>query len=60
MEKLVTVRLNWYMEKNDLFNKYQSGFRNNRNTYEQLYRLQNDIINSLNTNSKTIAVFFRY
>jgi ribonuclease HI len=57
MEKLVTVRLNWYMEKNELFNKYQSGFRNNRNTYEHLFRLQNDILNSINNKSKTIAVF---
>jgi hypothetical protein len=43
--------------KNDLFNKYQSGFRKNRNTKEHLFRLQNDIQNALTTKSKTIAVF---
>jgi hypothetical protein len=45
------------MENNDLFNKYQSGFRKNKNTYEQLFRLQNDIQNALNNKSKVITVF---
>ena len=57
MERLITNRLDWYIEKNQLFNPFQSGFRKNRNTQDHLFRLQNDIQNALNINSKTVTIF---
>ena len=43
MEKMVNNRLRWYLEKNNIYNPNQSGFRKNRNTMEQIIRLDNDI-----------------
>ena len=57
MERLVTKRLSWYLEKNDLINPYQNGFRKNKNTQEQLFRLQNSIRNALNNKSAVITIF---
>ena len=56
-EKLVTNRLSWYLERNDLINPYQNGFRKNKNTQEQLFRLQNSIRNALNNKSAVITIF---
>ena len=43
MERLIANRLSWFMEKNNLFNKYQTGFRKGRSTIDQIMRLQDDI-----------------
>jgi len=37
MEKLITFRLMWYLEKNKILSKEQSGFRNSRFTVDNLY-----------------------
>ena len=57
MERLVTNRLSWYLEKNDLINPFQNGFRKNKNTQEHLFRLQNSIRNALNNKSAVITIF---
>ena len=57
MEKLVTNRLSWYLEKNCLINPFQNGFRKNKNTQEQLFRLQNSIRNALNKKLSVITLF---
>ena len=57
MERMVTNRINWHLEKNELFNKDQAGFRQKRCTIDQVMRLQNDVINGLNTKKYTIAIF---
>ena len=46
MEKLVKNRLSCYLEKNDLINPFQNGFRKNKNTQEHLFCLQNSIRNA--------------
>ncbi|VDI79300.1 Hypothetical predicted protein [Mytilus galloprovincialis] len=43
MEKMINNRLRWYLEKNHIYSPYQSGFRQNRSTMEQIIRLDNDI-----------------
>ena len=50
MKKMVNNRLQWYLEKHNLYNPNQSGFRKNRNTMAQCIRLENDIQKSLLTN----------
>jgi len=47
---MVNNRLQWYLEKHNLYNPNQSGFRKNRNTMAQCIRLENDIQKSLLTN----------
>ena len=56
MERLVTIRLSWYLEKIGLINKFQNGFRK-KNTQEQLFRLQNTIRNALNNKLSVITIF---
>ena len=57
MERLVTKRLYWYLEKNHLINPFQNGFRKNKNTQEQLFRLQNNIRNALNNKLSVLTIF---
>ena len=57
MERMVANRLYWYLEKNNLINPFQNGFRENKNTQEQLFRLQNSIRNALNNKFSVIPVF---
>ena len=49
MEKLVTNRLAYFVEKNNILNNTQSGFRKGRSTIDHIIRLQ-DTINKYNNN----------
>ena len=60
MERMIVARLNWYMEKHNLFNIFQSGFRKSRNTVDQLLRLSDDIIKSLANKSCVLGVFLDF
>jgi ribonuclease HI len=60
MERIVTNRLDWFMEKNNLFNKNQTGFRKNKSTLDQIMRLQSDIQNSINSKEYTVGVFLDF
>jgi len=42
MEKMVSTRLRWWLEDKQLFNKFQSGFKKNRSTIDQILRLTYD------------------
>ena len=44
MEKMISLRLNWFLETNNLLDINQSGFRKNRSTTDHISRLS-DIIN---------------
>jgi len=57
MERLVANRLRWYMEKNGLLSKVQSGFRRNRSTIDQIARLHETIVRRFNTSGHVLAVF---
>ena len=54
---MIVQRMNWYLEKNGLLNKYQSGFRKSRNTIDQLFRLSDDIIKNFGNKSSVLGVF---
>ena len=57
MEKLVTNRITYYVEKKNLLTNVQTGFRRGKSTIDQLVRLQ-DVINKYNNNKGyTVAVF---
>ena len=42
-ERIVNLRLNWYLEINDIINPIQSGFRKQRSTTDHLVRLESFI-----------------
>lgn len=58
MEKIINVRLVWYLERNKLINKMQSSFRNNRSTTDQLTELESDIQNAISHKEDTIVIMF--
>jgi exonuclease III/ribonuclease HI len=60
MEKLVTNRLTWHMEKNNLLTNIQSGFRQNRNTMDHVIRLSDTINKYINNNGYTLGVFLDF
>ena len=60
MERLITNRLIWYLEKYNLLNKDQSGYRRNRSTMDQLIRIHDNINKSINTKGYTLGVFIDF
>ena len=57
MERLVNGRLLNYLEANQLLNNYQTGYRKNRSTEDQLILLAQEIENAFQEKKKVIAVF---
>ena len=56
MERMVSTRLRWWMETNNLFNKFQSGSRKHRCTTDQILRLADDAHQAIHTRQCTLAV----
>ena len=57
MERLVTDRLVWILEKNDILNNNQFGFRKNRSTLDSVLKLQDYIHKALHVGKLVLAVF---
>ena len=57
-EKINLHRLMWFLEKNSLLPDYQSGFRMNRSTVDQLIRLEHVICKSVKEKKVVITVLF--
>jgi len=60
MERLITTRLTYYLESNNILNRYQSAYRKNRCTLDHLIRLHDDINRNINNKSSTVAIFFDF
>ena len=54
---MIGNRLSWYMETNNYFNKFQSGFRRGRSCIDHILRLQDDIHKANNSRGYTVGVF---
>ena len=60
MEKLVTNRVTYFVEKHNILSNIQSGFRKGRSTVDYIIRLQ-DTINKFNNNKVfTVGVFIDF
>ena len=60
MEKLVTNRLTYFVEKHNILSNIQCGFRKGRSTIDHIIRLQ-DTINKFNNNKGfTVGVFIDF
>ena len=58
LEKMVNLRLMWFLEKNKILSPYQFGFRKMRSTTDALVRLETAIHNSFERKHHMLAVFF--
>ena len=58
MERMVTERLNYFLESNNLLSPFQSGFRKGRNTSDSLLCLESEIRKAHVNKEKVVAVFF--
>ena len=59
MERMVAARarLRWYLEKNNILNKYQSGFRKRRRPIDHLLNLHDTVYKALANQRSVLAVF---
>ena len=60
MERLVTDRLAYYLEKNHLITNVQTGFRKGRSTIDQIIRLQDEIHRNIHNGRFTLGVFIDF
>ena len=57
MERMVTERLTWYVEQNNLISAFQCAFRKGRSTADHLVRLDSDVRRGFFCHQYTLAVF---
>jgi hypothetical protein len=57
MERVVTNRLTWFLEKHKLLSNTQTGFRRNKGTMDQIARLQDHVLRHTGTKGYCLAVF---
>ena len=57
LERILTVRLNGFIEHNNIIDTEQEGFRKFHSTTSALLRLVQDIYNAFNNKSETLAAF---
>ena len=60
MEKMITNRLKWFLEKNKSLNKNQSGFRKNCSTNDPIIRLKYEAEHALSSGNLTVAVLIDF
>src|ERR1043165_6804797 len=60
MEAMVNKRLQWFLEKNNLITKNQSGFRKYKSTIEQILKLQDTILKKLKNKVHVLAIFIDF
>ena len=60
MERLVTDRLVYDLEKNQLITNVQTGFRKGRSTADQIIRLQDEIHRNIHNGRFTLGVFIDF
>jgi hypothetical protein len=57
-EKLISARLNIFLKENNLIVKHQSGFRQNRQTRDNIFHLSQKVSESFIRGKKVCAIFF--
>ncbi len=57
-ERMVSNRLAWYLEVNNIFTELQNGFRKQRTTTDQLVRLESFIREAFIRKEHVVSVFF--
>jgi exonuclease III len=57
-ERMINDRLVWYLERNNILSKYQSGFRKQRSTVDHLVKLETSIRDAFINKRHIVTVFF--
>ena len=57
LEKMINMRLMWYLEQGNHINPNQSGYRPNRSSTDSLAKFETDVSDSISRGEHTIAVF---
>ena len=57
LETIINTRLNKFLNDNNLINRFQSGFRANHSTVDQIIRLQTSINHAFHKSYKAVGVF---
>ena len=57
-ERMINIRLVWYLESKNLLSNRQFGFQKNRSTLDPLTMLSREIQNSFGSKDQTIEAFF--
>lgn len=57
-EKVITKRLNWFLDQQNCIAPEQSGGRKNHSTYDQLIHLQNEILTAFAKNEYLVCITF--
>ena len=60
LEKMITSRLQWYLESNNLLAKEQTGFRRGKGTTDQIIKLHDQIHRYINNKGYTVGVFLDF
>ncbi|KMQ83888.1 rna-directed dna polymerase from mobile element jockey-like protein [Lasius niger] len=58
LEKMVNARLMYVLEKDNAFHPFQSGFRRNRSSVDNLLALETEIRNAFVQNKHLVSIFF--
>ena len=58
LERMVNKRLTWFLESNNHISRFQSGFRSDRSTTDNLVRLEKFIRDAFIKKEHVVAVFF--
>lgn len=58
LEKIINIRLMWYLEKYNLISNVQTGFRANKSTTDNIVKLQDHIHHAMAAGLHTVVVFF--
>jgi len=59
-EKLIVARLSWYLEKHNLINPSQAGFRKSFSTNDPIIRLKHEAEFAVNTGNITVAILIDF
>ena len=58
LERMINKRLTWFLESNNQISRFQSGFRSDRSTTDNLVRLESFIRDAFIKKEHVVAVFF--
>jgi ribonuclease HI len=60
LEKIITNRLEWFLNQNQILSPNQTGFRKNRSTLDQIIRLQDEINKFIQNKGHTLGLFLDF
>ena len=58
LKRMINKRLSWFLEPNNHISRFQSGFRSDRSTTDNLVRLETFIRDAYTKKEHVVAVFF--